>query len=54
MLGERESGTTRLDEAVAAYDSAISVFVTAGIDRYADRSGANRDRLIALLDQGRH
>jgi hypothetical protein len=52
-LGERESGTARLEEAVAAYDSALAVFVPAGADRYAEMCRTDRDRSIAVLSQRR-
>jgi len=52
-LGERESGTARLEQAVAAYDSALEVFEAAGADHYARIARANRDRARALLDARR-
>ena len=48
-LGDREGGTTRLKQALAAYDAALAVFVPP--DRYVGICCANRDGVIELLDQ---
>lgn len=53
-LGERESGAARPEEAVAAYDAALSAFPEAGADRCVAVCRANRDRTMALLDQRRN
>lgn len=50
-LGQRESGTAQLEEAVAAYDAALTVFVPARADYYTDTCRANRDRALAQLTE---
>jgi tetratricopeptide (TPR) repeat protein len=52
VLSERESGTvrrTRLEEAIAAYDTALTVFVEGGTARYAEICRTNREQAIRLL-----
>ena len=41
MLGERESGTARLEEAVAVYNDALEIFVAAKADYYEDVCRSN-------------
>jgi hypothetical protein len=53
-LGERESGTARLAEAVTAYRAALEVFVPAGADYYINLCRNNRDRAQALLAKRDH
>jgi hypothetical protein len=48
-LGEWEAGTARLEEAVAACDAALSVFVPAQADHYTGICRANGDRALALI-----
>jgi len=50
-LGEREGGTTRLEEAVAAYDAALDGFAAAGTTANINACRANRDKAQALLAQ---
>jgi hypothetical protein len=50
-LGERESGTARLEEAVAAYDVALIVLVPARAEYYMDICRANRDKALARLTE---
>jgi hypothetical protein len=50
-LGERESGTGHLEEAVAAYSAALAVFAPALEAYYTNISQANRDRALALIAQ---
>ncbi|HLJ22087.1 MAG TPA: glycosyltransferase [Stellaceae bacterium] len=50
-LGIRESGTARLEEAIAAYDAAIDIFIPAGADRYAAICRTNRDRSLEILEE---
>jgi hypothetical protein len=50
-LGQRESGTAQLEEAVAAYNAALTVFVPARADYYTDTCRANRDRTLAQLTE---
>jgi hypothetical protein len=50
-LGERERGTARLEEAVVAYDAALTVFVPARADYYTGICRANRDRALARLTE---
>ena len=50
ILGEREGGTARLEEAVAAYDGALTVFVAARAGYYESICRKNRDRVQAILD----
>jgi hypothetical protein len=53
-LGERESGTAHLTEAVTAYRAALEVFVPAGADYYINICRNNRDRAQALLAERDH
>jgi hypothetical protein len=53
-LGERESGTARLEEAVSAYDAALEVFVPAAADYYMNVCRNNRARAQALLAEREH
>jgi hypothetical protein len=48
-LGQRESGTTRPEGAVMAYDGALAVFIWAGTNHYTEVSQANKDKLVRLL-----
>ena len=48
-LGARENDTARLEEAVAAYDAALAVFIVAGADHYIEVCQANKNRLTMLL-----
>jgi tetratricopeptide (TPR) repeat protein len=51
-LGERESGESgivRLQEAVAAFDAALSVFIADGAMHNVNLTRGNRDRAAALL-----
>jgi hypothetical protein len=48
-LGEREDGTARLDEAVAAYRAALEVFRPAGAAYYVGIAERNLARVEALL-----
>jgi hypothetical protein len=48
-LGERESGTARLGEAVTAYDAALAVFIKAGAGHYIKGCQANKSRVAMLL-----
>jgi hypothetical protein len=49
LLDERESGTARLDEAVAAFRAALDVFRAAGAGFYVERTERNLARAEALL-----
>jgi hypothetical protein len=53
-LGERQCGTARLEEAVAAYNAALEVFGSAGADYYITSCRNNRDRAQALLVERKH
>jgi hypothetical protein len=48
-LGERESGTARLEEAIEAYRVALETFIAAGADYYAVTCRENLDGAQALL-----
>ena len=48
-LGERESGTERLEQAVAAYRAAIEEFAAEGISRYRDRAQNNLNNVLQRL-----
>ena len=47
----RESGTARLEKAVAAYNAALAVFAPAQEAYYTNLSQANRDKALALIAQ---
>jgi hypothetical protein len=53
-LGERESGTVRLEQAVAAFDAALAVFIGAlpGSD-HSSECRTNRERALTLPDPER-
>ncbi len=53
MLGKREAGTARLEEAVTAYDAALAVLVSASAHHDAQDCRANRDDTLTLLAQRR-
>ena len=48
-LGEREGGTARLEEAVAACNDALKIFVAAEVAYYVDVCRKNLDGVKALL-----
>jgi exonuclease VII small subunit len=48
-LGERESGTARLEEAVTAYREALAVFKESGASHYEGMASRNLARAEALL-----
>jgi tetratricopeptide (TPR) repeat protein len=48
-LGQRESGTARLEEAVAAYRAAIDVFEEAGASHYLEVAQRNLARIAAEI-----
>ena len=48
-LGERESGTARLEEAVAAYGNALAVFAPALADHYVGVTRQNLARAQAII-----
>jgi hypothetical protein len=48
-LGEREGRIAPLEEAVAAYDSALEVFTAGKAEHYANLCRENRQRAAALL-----
>jgi tetratricopeptide (TPR) repeat protein len=52
-LGEREDGTGRLEEAVAAYRAALEVFRPAGAAYYITLAERNLARAEALLAERR-
>jgi hypothetical protein len=52
-LGEQESGTQRLEEAVGAYNAALDVFEAAGAEYYVTNTRGNLERARALLDERR-
>ena len=50
-LGERESGSGRLEQAVKAYRAALDLFEPAGATHYAEIARDNLEMTTALLDQ---
>ncbi len=52
-LGEREEGTARLDQAVAAYRGALEVYDASGATYYFRLVGKNLTRAEALLAERR-
>ena len=48
-LGERENGTARLKQAVAAFDAALTIFTSADADHYAGICRDNYNGALALL-----
>jgi tetratricopeptide (TPR) repeat protein len=53
MLGERERGVERLEEAVAAYRAALAVFEVAQTSYYASGVKGNLERVQALFVERR-
>jgi Tetratricopeptide repeat len=53
-LGDRESNTARLEEAVTAYDAALAVFIEAGAGHYIKGCQANKSRVAMLLHKEQH
>jgi hypothetical protein len=49
ILGERESGPQRLEEAVAAYKAALEVFEAGQDTHYIEATKVNLERAKALL-----
>ena len=52
-LGKRESGTARLDEAVAAYREALEEFAPEVAPYYHDMAQKNLADCLAVLEQRR-
>jgi tetratricopeptide (TPR) repeat protein len=52
-LGQRESGTARLEEAVAAYNGALEIFSASHSDYYETICYSNRERALALIQDRR-
>ena len=52
-LGERESGTARLNEAVAAYSEALKEFTREAAPRWHDIAQQNITQCLALLERRR-
>jgi tetratricopeptide (TPR) repeat protein len=52
-LGQRESGTVRLEEAVAAYNEALEIFSASYSDYYETICYSNRERALALIKDRR-
>ena len=52
-LGERESGTACLDEAVVAYDGALEIISASRSDYYETICRSNRARTLALIENRR-
>ena len=50
-LGERESGTDRLNEAVVAYREALKVFTSARAQYYEDVAQEGLDAALKLLEE---
>ena len=50
-LGERERGTARLEEAIAAYDGALTIFVAAHADYYVSICRKNLADVRTALDK---
>jgi exonuclease VII small subunit len=53
MLGERESGTARLEEAVKAYQAALEVFEPAQASYYLEMAKGNLQKAEARLRERR-
>ena len=53
VLGEREAGTSLLEEAVAAYRAALGVFRSAPVRYYAERVARNLAQAERLLEARR-
>jgi hypothetical protein len=52
-LGEREIGTARLEEAVAAYSWALAIFSVSHSDYYETICHSNQERALALIEDRR-
>jgi hypothetical protein len=48
-LGERESGTARLEEAVAAFDACLTVMETAWPEEWVQEVRSHRDKTRAAI-----
>jgi hypothetical protein len=48
-LGERESGTARLEEAVAAWDQCLTVVATAWLPEWVQEVRADREAALAEI-----
>ena len=53
ILGERESGTERLEQAVAAYNAALEVFTPDQTPHYWDTTQDYLKRVLKSLDKRR-
>jgi hypothetical protein len=49
VLGERESGTARLDEAAAAFDASLTVLTTAWPEEWVEEVRSHRDETRAEI-----
>jgi hypothetical protein len=52
-LGARESGTARLEAAVAAYDGALEIFLVSHAGYYEEICRSNRARASTLIEDRR-
>jgi hypothetical protein len=50
-LGERDGGTSQLEKAVEAFDAALSIYASPGLEHYRQTCQTNRDRAVALRNQ---
>jgi hypothetical protein len=50
-LGERESGTARLEEAVAAYRAALEEYTREYVPLYWDQTTRNLERALQILSE---
>ena len=51
LLGNSERNVTRVNEAIMAYDNAISIFEKDGAGFYIEVTQINRNRAVALLEK---
>jgi hypothetical protein len=54
MLGQRESGTARLEEAVRAFDACLTEALSAWPSEWVEDTQARREAVLNEIDRRRH
>jgi hypothetical protein len=52
-LGDRENSAEQLQQAVGAFNAALSVYAPPGLEHYRQKCETDRDRAVSLLKQRR-